>query len=80
MDIVALPLSGDHKIIPFHATNSEEGQAQFSPDSRWVTFTSGESGNFEVYLKSFPHGSATASDFECDYKLATASAAVARFG
>ena len=31
-----------------------ELQATFSPDGRWIAYTSDESGRFEVYVRSFP--------------------------
>jgi hypothetical protein len=33
--------------------NIVEQQGQFSPDGRWVSYTSDESGRSEVYVKSF---------------------------
>ena len=56
LDILMLALDGDRKPLPFVATRFVEGQAQFSPDGRWVAYTSGESGRLEVYVKPFPSG------------------------
>ncbi len=41
---------------PFVYLQSEfvETHAQFSPDGRWVAYTSDESGRAEVYVQSFP--------------------------
>jgi Tol biopolymer transport system component len=39
---------------PFVRERFEQGQARFSPDSRWVAYQSDESGQFEVYIRSFP--------------------------
>ena len=52
-DIWVLPLEGDRKPVPFLITEFNEGQARFSPDGRWVAYTSDESGRFEVYVRSF---------------------------
>jgi eukaryotic-like serine/threonine-protein kinase len=30
--------------------------AQFSPDGKWVAYSSNETGNWEVYVSSFPNG------------------------
>jgi eukaryotic-like serine/threonine-protein kinase len=52
-----LPLSGDRKPGPFLKTAFNEFQGQISSDSKWVAYTSDESGGFnEVYATSFPIG------------------------
>jgi hypothetical protein len=48
-----LPLEGERKPVPFLVTEFVEVQARFSPDGRWVAYSSNESGSFEVYLRSF---------------------------
>ena len=53
-DLWELPLSGDQKARALIQTPSNEGQAQFSPDGRWVAYTSNESGRLEVYIQPFP--------------------------
>ena len=53
-DIWILPLSGDRKPYPFIATEFEEYGAAFSPDGRWVSYTSSESGKPELYAVPFP--------------------------
>lgn len=53
-DVWALPLSGDKKPIPFLQTPFDETRARFSPDGRWIAYTSNESGRGEVYVQSFP--------------------------
>jgi eukaryotic-like serine/threonine-protein kinase len=53
-DLFVLPLSGDRKPVPFLQTRFSEGQGQFSPDGRWVAYTSFESGRAEVYVAPFP--------------------------
>jgi Tol biopolymer transport system component len=42
--------------VKFLGTGAIESQAQFSPDSNWVAYTSNESGIFEVYIRPFPKG------------------------
>jgi Tol biopolymer transport system component len=42
-DIWVLPLTGDRKPFPLAQSNFSEGNAQFSPDGRWVAYTSNES-------------------------------------
>jgi serine/threonine-protein kinase len=41
---------------PFVCTPFNERGAKFSPDGRWVVYYSDESGQYEVYLRSFPGG------------------------
>ena len=54
----AVPLAGDRKPIP--VTTLKEGvdqaHAAFSPDSRWVAYSSTESGRSEAYVVPFNHG------------------------
>jgi Tol biopolymer transport system component/predicted Ser/Thr protein kinase len=54
IDIWILPLSGDRKPHPFVATEFEEYGALFSPDGRWVSYKSSESGKPELYVVPFP--------------------------
>lgn len=53
-DLWALPLSGDKKPFAYIKTNYMESSARFSPDGRWVAYVSNESGDYEVYVQSFP--------------------------
>ncbi len=53
-DIWILPLSGDRKAYPFIATDSDENGASFSPDGRWLSYVSSESGKTELYVVPFP--------------------------
>ncbi|HEV3056981.1 MAG TPA: protein kinase [Vicinamibacterales bacterium] len=53
-DLWALPLTGDRKPFAWLKTPFDEFNGQFSPDSRWVAYGSNETGQFEVYIQSFP--------------------------
>jgi Tol biopolymer transport system component len=53
-DIWVLPLSGDRKPYPFVQTAAQENWAAFSPNGRWVAYSSTESGQAEVYVTPFP--------------------------
>jgi len=57
MDLWVLPMEGDRKPVPYLVTPFSEGQAQFSPDGRWVVYTSDETGTKEVYVRPFPMSS-----------------------
>jgi len=41
---------------PFQASPFAEIHASFTPDSKWLAFSSDESGSNEVYVRSFPSG------------------------
>jgi serine/threonine protein kinase len=49
-----LPLSGDMKPQQFLSAQPTTSEAQFSPDSHWVAYTSQESGRTEIYVTQFP--------------------------
>jgi serine/threonine protein kinase len=53
-DLWVLPLTGEKKPIAVAQTSSEEAEGQFSPDGRWIAYTSNESGRFEIYIQPFP--------------------------
>jgi Tol biopolymer transport system component len=53
-DIWVLPLVGDRKPYPFLRTAAQENWAAFSPNGRWVAYSSTESGQAEVYVTPFP--------------------------
>lgn len=61
-DLWILPLDGDEqgkdsKPLPFLQTEFNETDGRFSPDSRWIAYTSNESGQNEIYLRSFSSSS-----------------------
>jgi serine/threonine protein kinase/Tol biopolymer transport system component len=58
LDLWILPMTGERKPEPFQSTPFQEGRGQFSPDGKWVAYTSDESGTNEVYVQSFPAGGA----------------------
>jgi dipeptidyl aminopeptidase/acylaminoacyl peptidase len=49
-------MTGDHTPKPFVQTEAQEGLGQFSPDGRYVVYISNESGQNEIYVRSFPDG------------------------
>jgi len=62
-DILLLPLGEDGKANgkpkPLVQTSFRDVQGQLSPDSHWLAYTSNESGQNEIYVKSFPDGAVT---------------------
>ena len=52
-DLWILPLTGNREPVPFLQTESSEAGGRFSPDVHWVAYVSDESGQNEVYIRSF---------------------------
>lgn len=55
-DIFILPLSADRRPIAFLNTEFNEHEPEFSPDGKWVAYTSDRDGSSGVYLRAFPAG------------------------
>jgi serine/threonine protein kinase/Tol biopolymer transport system component len=52
-DVWVLPLDGERKPAPWVQTQFNETSGRFSPDSKWIAYTSDESGSNEVYVQAF---------------------------
>ncbi|MBF8296210.1 MAG: prkC 26, partial [Bacteroidetes bacterium] len=52
-DVWVLPLSGEKQPIPLLQSEYDEYDPQFSPDGKWISYVSNESGGREVYVKPF---------------------------
>ncbi len=46
--------TSDKKVEPFWQTSFIEAQPRVSPNGRWVAYISNETGQFEVYIQTFP--------------------------
>jgi Tol biopolymer transport system component len=57
-DLWVLPMTGSRQPAAYLSTPFHEGRGQFSPEGKWVAYTSDESGANEVYVQSFPPGGA----------------------
>jgi len=55
-DIWVKPLAGNSAARPVIQGPNAESQPMFSPDGRWISYTSNTSGRFEVYVQRFPEG------------------------
>ena len=53
-DLFVLPLTGAKILRPFVQTKACEYQARFSPDGRFIAYTSYESERAEVFVRPFP--------------------------
>jgi Tol biopolymer transport system component len=51
-----LPLTGEKKPQPFLQSRFNESHAQVSPDGKWISYNSNESGTNEIYVRPFPSG------------------------
>ena len=51
--LYALPLEGDRQPIPYLKSPLRTDQGQFSPNGRWLSYGSTESGKAEVYVQGF---------------------------
>jgi serine/threonine-protein kinase len=53
-EIWRVPLEGDRKPEPVLQGRFSRGNAELSPDGRWLAYRSNESGSDEVYLQAYP--------------------------
>ena len=53
-DLEILSLGADRTRLTFVGSAANEIQGQFSPDGKWIAYTSDESGSPEVYVRRFP--------------------------
>jgi Tol biopolymer transport system component len=53
-DLWVLPLSAGGKPQVFRKTDYNEAHARFSPEGKWVAYSSDESGKPEVWVQAFP--------------------------
>jgi eukaryotic-like serine/threonine-protein kinase len=61
-DVWVLPLLPAGKPFPLIQRSFDQEQAQFSPDGRWVAYTSNESGRYEVLVRRFRQPSEGGTD------------------
>ncbi len=52
-DVLLFDLAQGRRVIPVLSTRFHEANGAFSPDGKWLTFTSNESGRAEVYVQAF---------------------------
>jgi serine/threonine protein kinase len=54
-DMWVLPVGKGQQPYPFLNTAAEENAGKFSPDVKWVAYQSNETGQFQIYVRSFPN-------------------------
>ncbi|MCM3875958.1 MAG: hypothetical protein NEA02_06010 [Thermoanaerobaculia bacterium] len=54
VDLYLLPVTGERKPVPVLTSPSNEAHAAFSPDGRFFSYTSDETGRPEIYVQTFP--------------------------
>ena len=72
-----LSLTGPRQQTPLLPTAFGEQDAKFSPDGRWIAYTSNKSGPFEVYVRSFNPEAGRVEPVE--YRVSTGSGAGPRW-
>ena len=58
LDLYLVSTGPDKKVQPLLQTNFIEGQPRISPNGRWLAYITNETGQFEVYIQTFPLGGA----------------------
>jgi Tol biopolymer transport system component len=56
-DLLRIRLDSTPVARPYLTTRFDEAFPRFSPDGKWVAYTSNETGGFQVYVSSFPDAS-----------------------
>jgi eukaryotic-like serine/threonine-protein kinase len=51
--ILPQPESGTSKPVAYLQTKNQKGEGSFSPDGKWVAYTSQDAGRLEVYIRPF---------------------------
>lgn len=58
-DVWAIAVKGGREPFPVVATAGNDSAAVFSPDSRWIAFSSTQGGPLNVFVQRFPEGGET---------------------
>ncbi len=53
-DIWVLPLFGDRKPFPYLQTDFDEENGKLSPNGQWLAYHSNDTGQYEIYVQTFP--------------------------
>ena len=63
LDLFALPMEEPRTPFPLATSSFNETNGTLSPDGKWLTFASDETGRFEVYRQTFPDCKRKDADF-----------------
>jgi Tol biopolymer transport system component len=58
IDLWMAPVASPGQPHRFLESRANETQGQFSPDMRWLAYSSNETGSYEVYIRRYPDGEA----------------------
>ena len=53
-DLWLVPVTGDRKPVSLVRSPSDQGHANFSPNSRFIAYSTNEDGRYEVYVETLP--------------------------
>lgn len=53
-DVYTMEMAGERRPKPLAQSKFGEGSPKFSPDGRWIAYTSNESGRNEIYAQPYP--------------------------
>jgi len=53
-DVVAIGMDARDSVVPVATTKFLEWGSSFSPDGRWIAYTSNEVGYYQIYVQPFP--------------------------
>jgi len=56
-DVVAVGMESDTAIVGVAVSTALEWGGAFSPDGRWIAYTTDEPGDYHVFVQSFPEAS-----------------------
>jgi Tol biopolymer transport system component len=51
--------SADRKLVPLESSEFHQFEGRFSPDGRWIAYSSDDSGRYQIYVRPFEVSSAT---------------------
>lgn len=70
LDMYALPLFGERKEMLLLESPFDEQQPQLSPDGKWLIYSTDDTGDYEIYVRSFSEDAKLGSE---KVRLSTAS-------
>lgn len=78
-DVALLPTFGDRKPISFKNTAATEKHLQFSPNGRWLVYSSDESGAEEIYVEGVPEAAGGSRAAQGRWQISTVGGAQPRW-